>query len=94
MVSVIDPSVITRRFEPDCVKPMTIKLKLPASQLSTHIQEARGDRRGRDCMVVGFATTCVITKIASSNLAHADVYSLQHYVIKLVCHLRHCGGFH
>ena len=38
-------------------------------------------------MVVGFITT------VSSNPAHGDVYSIQHYVIKLVSDLRHVGGF-
>ena len=44
-------------------------------------------RRGRDCMIVGFTTTCVIsannpitTKVVSSNPAHGEVYSIQLYV--------------
>jgi hypothetical protein len=40
-------------------------------------------------MVVGFITT----EVVSSNPAHGDVYSIQHYVIKLVSDLRQVGGF-
>jgi hypothetical protein len=29
----------------------------------------------------------------SSNPAHSEVYSIQHYVIKFVSDLRHIGGF-
>jgi hypothetical protein len=35
----------------------------------------------------------ITTKIASSNLAHGEVYSIQHYVIKLVSDLWQVGGF-
>ena len=35
----------------------------------------------------------ITTKIVSSNLAHGEVYSIQHYVIKFVSDLRHVGGF-
>jgi len=35
----------------------------------------------------------IITQVVSSNLAHGDVYSIQHYVIKFVSDLRHDGGF-
>ena len=45
------------------------------------------DRCGRDRMVVGF------TKVVSSNPAHCEVYSIQHYVIKCVSDLRHVSGF-
>jgi hypothetical protein len=44
---------------------------------------------GHDRMVVGFITT----EVVSSNPAHGDVYSIQHYVIKLVSDLRQVGGF-
>ena len=54
-------------------------------------------RRGRDRMVVGFTTTCMIsvyhTKVRSSNPAHGAVYSIQYYVIKFVSDLRQIGGF-
>jgi hypothetical protein len=56
----------------------------------------RGRRRGRH-MVVGFTTTCAISaitnKVVSSNPVHGEVYSIQHYVIKLVKDLRQVGGF-
>jgi hypothetical protein len=39
-----------------------------------------------DRMVVGYTTTCasapITTNVASSNPAHDEVYSIQHYVIK------------
>ena len=55
-------------------------------------------RRGRDCMVVELTTTCAklvpsITNVVSSNPAHGEVYSIQHYVIKFVNDLRQVGGF-
>ena len=46
-------------------------------------------RRGRDCMVVGFTTTYATSALFCS----CDVYSIQHYVIKLVSDLRQVGGF-
>jgi hypothetical protein len=51
--------------------------------------------RCRDCIVVGCTTTYAIsaTKVASSNPAHAEVCSIQHYVIKNVSGLRQVGGF-
>ena len=51
-------------------------------------------------MTVGFTTTFAInayhhitTKVASSNPAHGEMYSIQRYVIKLVSYLRQVGGF-
>ena len=35
----------------------------------------------------------ITTNIESSNPAHGEVYSTQHYVIKFVIDLRHVGGF-
>jgi hypothetical protein len=35
----------------------------------------------------------ITTKIVSSNPAHGEVYSIQHYVIKFVSDLRQFGGF-
>ena len=35
----------------------------------------------------------IITNVVSSNPAHGDVYSIQHYVIKFVSDLRQVGGF-
>ena len=46
-------------------------------------------RRGRDRMVVRFTTTCAISGYHRNNcefesrLTHAEVYSIQHYVIKV-----------
>ena len=33
-------------------------------------------------------------KVVSLNPPHGEVYSIQHYVIKLVSDLSHAGGFH
>ena len=35
----------------------------------------------------------ITTKIVSSNHAHGEVYSMQHYVIKFVSDLRQVSGF-
>jgi len=35
----------------------------------------------------------ITTKVVSSNLAHGEVYLIQHYVIKFVSDLRQVGGF-
>ena len=35
----------------------------------------------------------ITTKVVSSNPFHAEVYSIQHYVIKFVSDLRQVGGF-
>ena len=60
------------------------------------------EQHGREnCLghvVDGFTTTCVqsvpiTTKVVSSNPAHAEDYSIQHYVIKFVSDLRQVGGF-
>ena len=53
---------------------------------------------GRDRMIVGFTTTYmqsepITTKVVSSNPAHCRMYSIQHYVIKLVSDLRQVCGF-
>jgi hypothetical protein len=34
-------------------------------------------------MVIGMQPTPIITKVVSSNPAHGEVYSIQHYVIQL-----------
>jgi hypothetical protein len=36
----------------------------------------------------------ITTKAMSSNPAHGEVCSMQHYVIKFVSDLRQVGGFH
>ena len=55
----------------------------------TYIIQTR-DRCGRDRVVVGLTTTCVISayypEVASSNLSDDEVYSMQHFTIK-------CGRF-
>jgi len=35
----------------------------------------------------------IATKVVSSNPAHGEVYSIQHYVIKFVSDLRQIRGF-
>jgi hypothetical protein len=35
----------------------------------------------------------ITTKVVSSNLAHGEVYSIQHYMIKFVGDLQQVGGF-
>ena len=35
----------------------------------------------------------ITTKVVSLNLAHSEVYSIQHYVLKFVSNLRQVGGF-
>ena len=44
--------------------------------------------KGKLDIVVGITTTCAITKVVSSNSVYDEVYSIQHYVIKLVSDLR------
>ena len=33
------------------------------------------------------------TNVLSSNLTRDEMYSIEHYVIKFACDLRHVGGF-
>ena len=53
--------------------------------------------RGRDRMVVDVQlpvqSVPITTKVVSSNPAHGEVYSIQHYVIKFDSDLRQVGGF-
>ena len=46
-----------------------------------------GGRRGRDHTVVGITSTMqsvpITTKVVSLDPAHGEMYSIQHYVIKL-----------
>jgi hypothetical protein len=35
----------------------------------------------------------IATDVVSSNLADGEVYSIQHYVVNVVSHLRQVGGF-
>ena len=51
---------------------------------------------GRDRMKVGFTTVQsvpITIKVVTSNPVHGEVYSIQHYVIKVVSDLRQVGGF-
>ena len=41
-----------------------------------------------DRIIVGFTRTYAISKVVSSNPAHGEVYSIQHYVINVVSDLR------
>ena len=47
------------------------------------------DSRGWDCMLVPIT----LLKVVSSNLAHGEVYLIQHYVIKINSDLRQVGDF-
>jgi hypothetical protein len=38
-------------------------------------------------------TMYIITNVVSSNLAHGEMYLIQHYVIKFVSDSRQVGGF-
>jgi hypothetical protein len=53
--------------------------------------------RGRNHMTIGFTTTMqsvsITTEVVSSNPVQAELYSIQHYVIKFVNALRQVGGF-
>ena len=55
----------------------------------------RGCRRDR--MIVGFTTTYqsvpITTNVVSSNLAHGEVYSIQHNVIKFASNLPQVRGY-
>ena len=35
----------------------------------------------------------ITNNVVSSNLAHGEVYSIQHYVVKYLSNLRQVGGF-
>ena len=52
-----------------------------------------GTGRGRDRMIVRFATSYATTDVVSSNPVHGEVYSIHNYVIKYVSDLRQVGGF-
>jgi hypothetical protein len=44
-------------------------------------------------MKVSDKRTTITTKVVSSNPAHGEVYSIQHYVIKFVSDVRQVGDF-
>jgi hypothetical protein len=43
--------------------------------------------------LANFTSRQIKVKVVSSNPAHSEVYSIQHYVIKFVSDLRQVGGF-
>jgi hypothetical protein len=43
--------------------------------------------------MVAVKSVPIITKVVSSNLAHGEVYQMQHYVMTFVNDLRQVGGF-
>jgi hypothetical protein len=54
------------------------------------------DRARRDRMVVGFTTVQsvpITIQVVNSNPVYGEMYSIQHYVIKLVSDLQQVGGF-
>jgi hypothetical protein len=54
------------------------------------------DRAHRDRMVVGFTTVQsvpITIQVVNSNPVYGEMYSIQHYVIKLVSDLQQVGGF-
>ena len=53
-------------------------------------------RRGRDRMDLQLHVQSVpiTTRVVSSNPIHGKVYSIQHYVIKIVSDLRQVSDFH
>jgi len=57
----------------------------------------RRGRRSRDSMMVGFITAYAISAYHNQRCEFesrsGDVYSIQHYVMKLVSDLRQVGGF-
>ena len=57
----------------------------------------RRGRRSRDSMMVGFITAYAISAYHHQRCEFesrsGDVYSIQHYVMKLVSDLRQVGGF-
>ena len=73
-----------------CFKTLTElhALGYASMKLSLKSKTNRG-LHGRDRMVVGFTTSCAISAFhylpvsLSSNPAHGEVYSIQHYVISL-----------
>ena len=44
-------------------------------------------------LTVTCATSAITTKVVSSNPAHCEVYSIQHYVLKFISDLRQAGWF-
>jgi hypothetical protein len=53
-----------------------------------------GGRHGRDCMVAGYTTIYITTKVVSLNPFHSEVYSVQHYALKFVSNIRQSSSIH
>ena len=69
--------------------------KYPLSYLQTFLKQIRS-RHGRVAQqldLLSVQSVLIITKVVSSNPAHGEVYSIQHYVIKLAKDLQQVGGF-
>jgi hypothetical protein len=60
---------------------MLIQIRIYLLYLSTHSTQ------------LPMQSVPIITDVVSSNPAHGEVYSMQHYVIKFVSDLRQVGGF-
>ena len=62
---------------------------------SLEVEEEGGGRLGRDRMDLQLPVQLVpiTTNVVSSNPAHGEVYSIQHYVMKFVNDLEKVGGF-
>ena len=80
--------LMTSNISQDCVLPLSDTNKL------SYFTRGRHDH---DHMVVGLylpvQSVPITTKVVSSNLVHGEVYSIHHFVIKLVSDLRQVGGF-
>ena len=53
---------------------------------------SRMERHNRD-LQLPMQSVPITTKVVSSNPVHGEVYSIQHYAIKIVSDFRQVGGF-
>ena len=94
MAAILDCTIYIENvnFVQDCTRnnPLAFAFILYIHVYVTYeISNMKRDRRGRHHMVVGFTTTFmqsvpITTKVVGSNPFHGEMYSIQHYVIKLV----------
>ena len=94
MAAILDCTIYIENvnFVQDCTRnnPLAFAFILYIHVYVTcEISNMKRSRRGRDHMVVGFTTTFmqsvpITTKVVGSNPFHGEMYSIQHYVIKLV----------
>jgi hypothetical protein len=68
---------------------MHLKFKLDHN----HLHHKRGPSWSRSYLQLPVQPVSIITKDASSNPADGEVFSIPHYVIKVVSDLRQVGGF-